>query len=119
VQGPVWCCADTLLVTTVADGALYCVDVGTGRAGRFADTGGGPNGAARAAEVSMIVAQNGDADLSALGLFLNRPLLGPPHPGLQLARPDGFVTYLADDGFLAPNDLAVGDDGRAYTAPPP
>ena len=42
----------------------------------------------------------------------------PATPGLQLARPDGTVTYLADDGFHGPNDLAVAADGDVYFTDP-
>ena len=40
-EGPVWCGDDTLVVTSVVDGALYRVDVGTGEVTLFADVGGG------------------------------------------------------------------------------
>ena len=37
---------------------------------------------------------------------------------MQLAHPDGTVTYLADDGFHVPNDLAVAFDGAVYFTDP-
>lgn len=118
-EGPVWCPDDTLVVTSVADGALLRVDVATGSVSRFADTGGGANGAALAADGAILVTQNGGIDFSRLGLFAEPPAFRRATPGLQLARPDGTVVYLADDGFLAPNDLAVSADGRVFFTDPP
>jgi gluconolactonase len=118
-EGPVWCGDDRLVVTSVADGALYLVQVSSGAVERFADTGGGPNGAALAADGSMLVTQNGGIDFSRLGLFAEPPAYRPTVPGLQHARADGTVVYLADDGFLAPNDLVVASDGRVFFTDPP
>jgi gluconolactonase len=118
-EGPVWYGDDTLVVTSVADGALLRVDVATGLVSRFADTGGGANGAALAHDGSILVTQNGGIDFERLGLFAEAPPYRPATPGLQLARPDGQVTYLADEGFLAPNDLAVAADGRVFFTDPP
>lgn len=118
-EGPVWCGDDTLVVTSVADGALVRVDVASGATSRFADTGGGANGTALAADGSMLVTQNGGIDFSKLGLFAEPPDYRPTTPGLQHARVDGTVTYLADAGFLAPNDLAVHADGRVFFTDPP
>ena len=39
-EGPVWCGDDVLVVTSVADGALYRIDVATGAVELFAETGG-------------------------------------------------------------------------------
>ena len=85
-EGPVWCGDDTLVVTSVADGALVRVDVASGQTSRFADTGGGANGAALAADGSMLVTQNGGIDFSRLGLFAEPPDYRPATPGLQHAR---------------------------------
>ncbi len=117
-EGPVWCGDDTLVVTSVADGALYRIDVATGAMALFADTGGGANGAALAADGSMLVTQNGGIDFSALGLFPEPTPFRTATPGVQLARPDGSVSYVADQGFLAPNDLAVAADGRVFFTDP-
>src|SRR6476661_8189052 len=106
-EGPVWCGNNSLVVTSVADGALYRIDVATGAMTLFADTGGGANGAALAADGSMLVTQNGGINFAALGLYaVDPPAYRPVTPGLQLARADGTVTYLADRDLLAPNDLA-------------
>ncbi len=118
-EGPVWCGQGTLVVTSVPDGALYRVDVTTGAVGLFADVGGGANGAALAADGSILVTQNGGIDFSRLGLFADPPEFRSATPGLQLAQADGSVAYLADRGFLAPNDLAVADDGRVFFTDPP
>jgi gluconolactonase len=118
-EGPVWCDDGTLVVTSVADGALVRVDVDRGATTRIADTGGGANGAALAADGSLLVTQNGGIDFSRLGLFAEPPEYRSATPGLQHARTDGTVVYLADTGFLAPNDLAVHADGRVFFTDPP
>jgi gluconolactonase len=118
-EGPVWCGDDTLVVTSVADGALYQVSPSSGAVELFAATGGGANGAALAADGSMLVTQNGGIDFSKLGLFAEPPEYRPAVPGLQHARADGTVVYLADEGFLAPNDLVVAADGRVFFTDPP
>ena len=98
-EGPVWCGNDTLVVTSVADGALYLIDVPTGGTEILAETGGGANGAALAADGSILVTQNGGVDFSRLGLFAMPPPFRPATPGLQHAQCNGSVTYLADRGF--------------------
>ncbi|GIU90659.1 MAG: gluconolactonase [Acidimicrobiia bacterium] len=118
-EGPVWCPDGTVVVTSVAEGALHRVDPSTGATERFADTGGGANGAALAADGSILVTQNGGFDFAATGLFPDPPPLRPATPGLQLASPDGRVRYLADEGFRAPNDVAVARDGRVFFTDPP
>jgi gluconolactonase len=117
-EGPVWCSDETLVVTSVAAGALSRVWPEEGRADQFADTGGGANGAALAADGSILVTQNGGYDFAATGLFDDPPPLHEATPGIQLARPDGTVTYLADSGFHAPNDLVVASDGTVYFTDP-
>ena len=119
-EGPVWCGNNALVVTSVAEGRLYRVEPDQNRATVFADTGGGANGAALAADGSILVTQNGGFDFAATGLFADPPpFFVPTTPGLQLATPDGTVTYLADDGFQSPNDLAVAFDGSVYFTDPP
>ena len=85
-----------------------------------AQTHGGANGAALAADGSILVTQNGGMDFSNLpgGLFPEMPEPDPATPGLQLARPDGTVTYLADADLRAPNDLAVAANGDVYFTDP-
>jgi gluconolactonase len=105
-------------VTSVAEGALYRIWPDEGRAERFADTGGGANGAALAADGSILVTQNGGFDFAATGLFDDPPPFRPATPGLQLARPDGTVTYLADGALHSPNDLVVLADGAVLFTDP-
>jgi gluconolactonase len=118
-EGPVWCGNRTLVVTSVAEGALYRVEPEQHRATRFADTGGGANGAALAADGSILVTQNGGFEFAATGLFADPPPFRAATPGLQLATAGGTVTYLADTGFRSPNDLAVSPDGAVYFTDPP
>jgi gluconolactonase len=125
-EGPVWCPPDspvgapgTLVVTSVADGKLYRVHPDAQRFEELADTGGGPNGAARAADGSILVTQNGGIDFARMGI-LTDVLRRPRTPGLQLVDSNGETRYLADVGFQAPNDLVVAPDGTVYfTDPPP
>jgi gluconolactonase len=118
-EGPVWCPDGTVVVTSVAAGALYRVWPESATVERMAVTTGGANGAALAADGSIVVTQNGGIDFSVLpGVFSSFPPAVPATPGLQLARPDGMVTYLSDDGYLGPNDLAVTRDGAIYFTDP-
>jgi gluconolactonase len=117
-EGPVWCTDGTLVVTSVAAGALFRVWPDEQRAERFADTGGGANGAALAADGSILVTQNGGIDFSKLPVFNDLVSPPPATPGLQLATAAGDVSYLADANFHAPNDLAVAPDGRVFFTDP-
>lgn len=118
-EGPVWCPDGTLVVTSVADGALYRIDPGAGTALRWVDTGGGANGAALGADGSFLVTQNGGIDFAAYGLYRDDP---PPYrpvtPSLQRVGPDEAVSVVAAEGFRAPNDLAVHPDGRVVFTDP-
>src|SRR5438067_3219417 len=100
-EGPVWCPDGTLVVTSVADGALYRVWPEAGRFELFADTGGGANGAALADDGSILVTQNGGIDFSAFASIFAEPPgeTRPVTPGLQRALPDGPVSHLADGGL--------------------
>jgi gluconolactonase len=122
-EGPVWVPdgvpgGPSLVVTSVPAGALYRVGAGGGSAEQLAETGGGANGAALAADGSIVVTQNGGMDFSKLPLAVDYPY-HPTTPGLQLATLDGGVRYLADEGLQAPNDLVVGPDGTVYFTDPP
>ena len=70
-------------MTSVAEGALYRVRPEQNAAEHFADTGGGANGAALAADGSILVTQNGGFDFAATGLFADPPTFRPATPGLQ------------------------------------
>src|SRR4051794_6436807 len=118
-EGPVWCPDGSVIVTSVAEGALYRVWPDTGKTEQAASTNGGANGAALAADGSILVTQNGGIDFSHLpGAFADMPTSEPTAPGLQLAAPDGTVTYLTATGLRGPNDLAVSDDGRVFFTDP-
>src|SRR5205807_7105301 len=72
------------------------------------------------ADGGFLVTQNGGLDFSAFPIWGDQE---PPEtrfttPGLQRVAPDGSVSYLADQGFHAPNDLAVATDGRVYFTDP-
>ena len=119
-EGPVWCPDGTLVVTSVAEGALYRVWPDQHRAERIADTGGGANGAALASDGGFVVTQNGGFDFAATGLFAEPPRFRLGTPGLQRVAPDGTVTYLTGEPLQAPNDLAVRADGTiVFTDPGP
>jgi len=118
-EGPVWCPDGSVVATSVAEGALYRVWPEQQKTERIANTSGGANGAALAHDGSILVTQNGGIDFSVLpGVFSTLPKCEPAEPGLQLASPDGTVSYLARGGFRGPNDLAVAPDGRVYFTDP-
>lgn len=125
LEGPVWCpgpgpAGGSLVVTQVAEGALYRVDVTTGLTTRIADTAGGANGAAPAADGGFVVTQNGGLDFAAIGLFDDPPVTRPTRSGIQHVAPDGAVRYLTPEPLQAPNDLVVAPNGTLYfTDPPP
>jgi len=119
-EGPVWCSDGTVVVTSVAGGALYRVWPDDGKTERFAVTRGGANGAALAADGSILVTQNGGIDYSKLpgDWFNDMPAPVFATPGLQLATADGSVRYLLDEGFRGPNDLVVTADGDVLFTDP-
>lgn len=118
-EGPIWTPDGELLVTSVADGALYHVDPDAHLATKWADTGGGANGAYACADGGVLVTQNGGFDFTGAGLFEHPPPYRPVEPGLQHVAAGGApVTYLVD-GMQAPNDLAMGPDGAMYFTDPP
>jgi gluconolactonase len=121
-EGPVWNGGDELVVTSVPGGTLHRVDVASGRVSRFADVGGGANGAARCSDGSMLVTNNGGIDLSFLPGMEDVPFREGP-PALQRARPDGGVEVLAafdheGEPLHGPNDLVVAADGTVYFTDP-
>jgi gluconolactonase len=122
-EGPVWVPDGTtggpsLVVTSVPAGALYRIHPDQQRVEDLATTGGGANGAALAADGSILVTQNGGMDFSKLPIAADYPY-SPTTPGLQLATLDGDVRYLIDEGLQAPNDLVVAPDGTVYFTDPP
>lgn len=118
-EGPVWCPDGTVVVTGVAAGAVYRVGPEQRKVDCIATTGGGPNGAALAADGSILVTQNGGIDFSKLpGPFGDLPASPRVKPGLQLVAPDGTVTYLPADRLHGPNDLTVAPNGDVYFTDP-
>jgi gluconolactonase len=124
-EGPSWCDDGTLVCTSVAEGRLYRVWPDDGRAAVLAETGGGANACAPAADGGFLVTQNGGIDFRRFALpgFDSLPEFSPVTPGLQYVAADGAVTYLAttvDDGTAmnAPNDLVVTPDGTVYFTDP-
>src|SRR5438093_9242769 len=65
-EGPVWCPDGTVIVTSVAEGALYRVWPEQEKTDLVARTRGGANGAALAYDGSILVTQNGGIDYSKL-----------------------------------------------------
>jgi gluconolactonase len=118
-EGPVWCPDGSVVTTSVAGGALHRITPATGHNDRFAVTLGGANGAALAADGSILVAQNGGIDFSGFpGPFSELPSSRPTAPALQLAEPDGSVRTLATEGLLGPNDVAVSAEGTVFFTDP-
>jgi len=136
-EGPVWCPPEasvgvgTLVVTSACDGKLFRVFPDEQRFEELADTAGGPNGAALGTAGTIVVTQNGGTDFAKMGVFTDSRYR-PVTPGLQVVATAGTppeqaepekqasVSYLADVGFQAPNDLVVAPDGTVYfTDPPP
>jgi len=124
-EGPVWCPGrgsgtGTVVCTSVSEGALFEIDVDSGTARRFAETGGGANGAAACADGGFLVTQNGGLDFASIGIFDDPPPFRRAQPGVQRVTPGGGVEYLTPDVLQAPNDLVVAPDGTVYfTDPPP
>jgi gluconolactonase len=122
-EGPVWCDDGTLVVTAVAEGALYRIWPEERRKEKIADTAGGANSAALASDGGFVVTQNGGVDFGNRplpnGLFKTAPY--PPvrrvSPGLQRVLPNGDVIRLLDQ-MQAPNDLTIGPDGTIYFTDP-
>jgi gluconolactonase len=120
-EGPVWRPdLGDLVCTSVCDGLLWRIDTDRGAKELLADTGGGPNGAALWRDGGLLVTQNGGIDYAKFpaGMFGEDVPTRRATPGLQRVDPDGKVRYVADDGFEAPNDLAVAADGTVYFTDP-
>lgn len=123
-EGPTWCPDGTLVVTAVAEGALYRIWPEERRKERIAVTRGGPNSTALASDGGFIVTQNGGIDfrtqISLPGTGLDDFVMPTPDfvdPGIQRVLPDGSVIRLVG-GMQAPNDLTVAPDGTIYFTDP-
>lgn len=123
-EGPVWCppgtgdAEGTLVCTSVLGGTLERVWPESGRRETIADTGGGANGAALAADGGFLVTQNGGIDLSIFEIFGELPPPRYVQPGLQRVAPDGTVSYLTPATMQQPNDLCIAADGTVYFTDP-
>jgi gluconolactonase len=103
-EGPLWTLDGRLFVTSMSRGLLYAVD-----AEAVAEPGGNPTGLAQDADGVVWVAQGGGH---------------APTSSTRLARPsiqrwaDGRVEDVVADGLDAPNDCAIGPDGRLWFTDP-
>jgi gluconolactonase len=123
-EGPVWCPDGTLVITHVTPGGLRRIWPESGRSEILVSTAGGANGAQLASDGGFVVTQNGGIDFTPFADLLGFapgeiPPFEPATPGLQRLLPSGELVYLADQGFQAPNDLAVASDGTIYFTDPP
>src|SRR5436305_15107788 len=104
LEGPVWReGTGDLIVTGVGAGVVLRVDVQNGTTTRFADTGGGPNGAYPCQDGGVLITQNGGLDWDAIGIPNPKPSV-PTTPGIQRVYPAGAVGPLPDshDGPFRP-----------------
>jgi sugar lactone lactonase YvrE len=122
-EGPVWCPDGTLVITHIAPGGLRRIDPASGRSEVIVSMDGGANSAQLAADGGFVVTQNGGMDFSPFAETLGIDVTKIPYvagtAGLQRVSPSGEVSYLADAGFNAPNDLIVAADGTIYFTDPP
>jgi gluconolactonase len=108
-EGPVWT-GERLLVTSISRGRLYEIPWDGGMPTTVCETGGGPNGAAIAADGSVWITQNGGHVITQLA----EPVVAP---GIQ--RWDGdVVTYAVTGEFRAPNDLTFHPSGSLWFTDP-
>src|SRR5687767_8357318 len=105
-EGPVFRQSGDIAVVSMGRGQVCFLGEGEST---WADTGGGPNGLAEAADGSLYVAQNGGR-----GRAFPRPTATG---GVQVVRPDRSVSYVTSDP-ISPNDLCFGPDGLLYVTDP-
>ena len=123
-EGPVWVGDDTLVITHLLPGSLRRIDVAKGTSETFAEMPGGANAAQPASDGGFVVAQNSGIDFASIAEPLGiDPAMVPKvvrgTPGLQRVDAADNVSYLADEGFNAPNDLIVDADGSIVFTDPP
>ena len=123
-EGPVWCDDGSLVITHLMPGCLRRIDVASGRSETFAHGPGGINAAQPASDGGFVMTQNGGIDFASLAKPLGLdpamvPEMVPGTAGLQRVDASGKVSFLADQGFRAPNDLIVDADGSIVFTDPP
>lgn len=109
-EGPVIRQRGDYVVTSCNTGKLYRIngsDVSV-----FAETGGGPNGAAEGADGRIYVAQNGR------GVPPYTTRLRDITGGVQVIEPDGGDVGWVTQDPVSPNDLCFGPDGLLYVTDP-
>ena len=79
----------TVVCTSVADGALLRVDLGTGRVDVVATVGGGANAAYPASDGGFLVTQNGGIDFTRAGIYARRSPAVPARDAGPPARRRG------------------------------
>lgn len=109
-EGPIWTRDGRLLVVSMSRGLIYEIDLAKRRATRVAEPGGGPNGMVEDSQGAIWIAQNG-------GRYMETSSLRPAKPGVQRWL-DGGVKNFALDSFSAPNDCAIGPNGRLWFTDP-
>lgn len=108
-EGPLWTDDGRLLVVALSRGAVVEIGLDDGVRGSV-DVGGGPNGLAQDDRGAVWIAQNG-------GSVRASSSSRPARPGLQ--RIDGSgVTDVPIPCTQAPNDIALGPDGRMWFTDP-
>ena len=123
-EGPVWCPPGAgrprarSSCTSVAEGTLSRVWPEQGRREVIADTGGGANGAALAADGGFLVTQNGGIDFSIFEISASSAAPLRASRGCSASRPTARCSYLTPDTLQMPNDLCVASDGTVYFTDP-
>jgi gluconolactonase len=107
-EGPLWTASQQLLVVSVSRGVIYELGL-EGGSTTVAETGGNPTGLAQDAAGDVWVAQGGRHTRTRS----ERPVA----PGIQRVR-DGRVEDVVTSGRHAPNDCAVGPQGRLWFTDP-
>lgn len=108
-EGPLWTDDGRLLVVALSRGAVVEVGLDAGVRGSV-DVGGGPNGLAQDDHGGIWIAQNGGS-VRASGSER------PAQPGLQRIDRSGVIDMPVPCA-QAPNDLAIGPDGRVWFTDP-